>query len=199
MAEHGRSGGPKSKDVSITEGFNRSKKGMSKAEQARAKREAKARELADAEKRKSAEGELDRLADRAAKLRDQLGLDAELEPENAGTARVDDADASSDEMIRDLRWAYRTGLGKRKLKEMMKDDKLGLPLIRELVKVEVAYLTAKLRQKEELKPEQQQQVFVVIRGLEDEKKFDVEVSKGEAVDMRQIQHALNPDGTEYEH
>lgn len=195
MAEHGRSGGPKTKDSAITEGFNRNRKGLSKAELARAKREAKARAVLEGEKRKSASEELERLAERAGKLRDQLGI-AEGEPV---FVEEDEAfESSPEEMIRDLRYAYRKGVGKKKLQEMMKDERHGVALIRELVKVEVAFLQAKLRMREDQRPEAQQAVFVVIKGLADEKKYEAEVT-GAAIDMKQISRALNPDGTEHEH
>jgi hypothetical protein len=63
----------------------------------------------------------------------------------------------------------------------------------------VGLMTAKLRAKEDGSALANQMVFVVLKGLEEEKKIMSKLDMGDgAIDMKQISAAINPDGSEYE-
>jgi len=177
----GKRGGYKPKDHVIADGFNENKKGkLSKEELAAAKRAglAKGRAIIAA-RRAAAQG---------AKT-DKAGIPKDTPVEE------DEANASM-RMLADMRHVYKKLKGREKLEKLMKSDREFLFMIKELMKIESAQLTAKIRAKEG--PEQDNRmVFVVLKGLEEEKKF-LDVTDKD-VDLKQISSALNPDGSEYSH
>ena len=91
---------------------------------------------------------------------------------------------------------YRKAQGRKKLLDLVdEDDKQFLFLVKELMKIEASILSAKIR-KEGVGDGTgvNQNFFVVLKGLEEDKKILESISKD--VDMKQISKAMNPDGTE---
>jgi hypothetical protein len=108
---------------------------------------------------------------------------------------VDD-EAAANQMLQDMRHGYLKCGGRKKLVELMKDDKEFKFVVKELMKVETTLLSAKIR-KEGDGAAPGQMVFVVLKGLEDEINIKTAM-EDKTVDMKQIAHALNPDGSEYQ-
>jgi len=100
-------------------------------------------------------------------------------------------------MLQDMRWVYRMVNGREKLKKLMEsDDRQFVGMVRELLKIESAIMTTRIRAKEGL-IEGQKTVFVILKGLEDEKKLGEVIDIDSDVDSKQIAGILNPDGSEY--
>ena len=100
------------------------------------------------------------------------------------------------QMLEDMRWVYRTLRGRTKLKKLVKgDDRQFVFMVKELMKIESALLSAKIRKEGDVGGVGQQNFFVVLKGLEDEKKFEV---LDKTVDMKQIQSAIDPNAELYE-
>ena len=125
--------------------------------------------------------------------------------EALGVGLPDDAQdaenlGSAYQMLQDMRWVYRMLSGREKLQKLVNsDDRQFVFMVKELMKIEASLMAAKIRSKED--PAQaNQMVFVVLKGLEDEKPIRNMIADGkkDAIDMRQISHAMNPDGSEYE-
>lgn len=201
MAKEGR----KPKDKSITDNFNQKKLlGLSKKELAAAKKiaaaEAKKKKLA-AELLRKERAESKRLEKEALKL----GLE-KLAKENV--AKAEDGEppagppAPSDEenvdaayqMLQDMRWVYRKVKGRKKLKQLIDDDdKQFVFMVKELMKIESQMISAKIRSKED--PGGNQTVFVVLKGLAEEKQYEVE---DPLINMKQIQHVIQPEAGEFQ-
>lgn len=128
----------------------------------------------------------------------------EDEKENELTARrqalLDGDETGVDEayrMLQDMRWVYRMVDGRDKLLKLIKDDdRQFVNMVRELLKIESAIMTTKIRAKEGL-AEGQKTVFVILKGLEDEKKLGEVIDLTSEVDTKQVAGVLNPDGSEY--
>ena len=107
---------------------------------------------------------------------------------------------SAYQMLQDMRWVYQKVKGRDKLKRLMDDDKEFKFMVKELLKIEAALLSAKIRAKEDPSVPANQMVFVVLKGLEDEVRVNKAMRGGDdkTVDMKQIAHALNPEGGLYE-
>jgi hypothetical protein len=175
-------GGFKPKDHVITEGFNTEKKGgLTRAEIAKANRAAAA-----------ARGRATKEANSQATF--DLGLEPgkDGKPKNAPSENVEDA---STRMLNDMRHVYKKLDGRSKLEKLMKSDREFLFMIKELMKIESAQLTAKIRAKEEIGGKGDRMVFVVLKGLEDEKPIR-DMIEGPR-DLKQS-FVMNPDGSEYE-
>jgi Icc-related predicted phosphoesterase len=192
--------GRKEKDALIKDGFNRDKGTMSKAELVRIKKQAKLDKAQAEMERLKKERALERLSDQIGVLREKVSAAPQKLPEKEDVS-VDGQEEqdvkSAYQMLEHLRYAYRnsksdTGKkGKQRLVELMEKDAEFKFMIRELVKVEASLLSAKIKSKED--PAQtNNMVFVVLKGLEDEKK--VMASMGN-IDMKQIDNALNPNAT----
>ncbi len=86
--------------------------------------------------------------------------------------------------------------GKQRLVELMESDTEFKFVVKELMKIESALMSAKARKNEEPGGVGQQNFFVILKGLEDEKKFLPVGDK--TVDMRQITQAISPEENSYE-
>lgn len=103
---------------------------------------------------------------------------------------------SAYQMLQDMRWVYQSLKGRDKLKKMVKDDdKQFVFMVKELMKIESALMAARVK-KDGGDTNNQQNFFVVLKGLEDEQ--TVLQSMDKTVDMKQIQRAINPDESSYE-
>jgi hypothetical protein len=198
----GARGGHKPKDAPISEGFNPLKKGgMSMRELKAAERQALVVKRALQTEKTKIETTMAKLTEKQASLSEELG-------ERPGKPVVEepvlkDHDAEDEksayQMLSDLRYAYRNSkgaggaVGKRRLVELMESDPEFKFMVKELMKIESALLAAKIRTKEG-PGDTNQMVFVVLKGLEDEKKFEAD---GGVLDVKQIARAMNPDGSEY--
>jgi hypothetical protein len=108
-------------------------------------------------------------------------------------------------MLQDMRWVYKNVRGRDKLKKLVKsDDRQFVTLVKELMKIETALLTAKLRQEATIKAQpvtENNQFFVVLKGLEDAPVKQISGkggvggiggnSKG-AIDIQALQRSTDP-------
>jgi hypothetical protein len=123
-----------------------------------------------------------------------LGVDVEEDD-----AKDTDDEKSAYQMLQDMRWVYRTLKGRDKLKALVKgDDKQFVFMVKELMRIETALLSAKIRAKETPGDGGNRTVFVVLKGLEEEKPMMKLLSDSKDVDMQQVARAIKPDGSEYE-
>jgi hypothetical protein len=98
-------------------------------------------------------------------------------------------------MLLDMRAVYKKVGGKRKLTEMMKDDKQFQFMVKELMKIETALLSAKLKAQSN-KDGNVNGFFVIIRGLEDDAAAIGRVAsqrEGATIDLEQISHVTDPE------
>lgn len=176
-------GGRPTKDAPISDAFNPAKK-LSRQDIAAFRRER------DAIKKQEREG-------LAQKAREKAVKDDEA-PE---VEELDD-EKSAYQMLQDLRYGYRNSVGpggkkgKQRLVELMESDTEFKFVVKELMKIESALMAAKARKNEEPGGVVQQNFFVILKGLEDEKKYLPLGDK--TVDMAQIRHAISPEETSYE-
>lgn len=100
--------------------------------------------------------------------------------------------AEAYKMLQDMRWVYRMVNGREKLKKLVEgNDRQFVAMVKELLKIESAIMTAKIRSKEERFGEGQKTVLVILKGLEEEKQY-IDVTPTD-VDTRQIAQMLNPE------
>jgi len=177
-------GGRPTKDAPISDAFNPVKK-LARQDIAAFRRER------DAALRKEREEE-------ALKSRAK----AKVDDETSETEKDLDDEKSAYQMLQDLRYGYRNSVGpggkkgKQRLVELMESDTEFKFVVKELMKIESALMSAKARKNEEPGGVGQQNFFVILKGLEDEKKFLGAVDK--TVDMKQISQAINPEENSYE-
>jgi hypothetical protein len=210
----GARGGYAPKDFEITSNFNTNKKGgMSTRDLKKLEREARAEKTRLESERKRNERTYLSLTAKANAVKSKLG-DGDVKDEIEVVSDVpppippdqnDIDDRSANQMLQDLRYAYKNAVGldgkkgRSRLMELMKSDSEFKFAMKELIKVEVGLMTAKLRAKEDGSALANQMVFVVLKGLEEEKKIMSKLDMGDgAIDMKQISAAINPDGSEYE-
>jgi len=196
--------GRKEKDAQIKEGFNLNKNGvLSRSELVKARKQAKIdKAMAELERQKK-ERALERLSDQIGVLKEKVAAPPpRTKPEVVDATEGPDEDAKSAyQMLEHLRYAYRnsksdTGRkGKMRLVELMEKDAEFKFMIRELVKVEASLLASKIKAKEGPDSIANNMVFVVLKGLEEEKTVMKQI---EGVDMKQVTDALNPDAVRYE-
>jgi hypothetical protein len=169
------------KNSKIADNFNTDKKMGASKEELRALRRAQRR---DKEKIQKKEQKV-------------LELQAELETltgkEDTG-ASEEYNDKSAYKMLMDMRHIYNSVKGRAKLKEMVLDDpkQFGF-LVKELLKIETALMSAKIRSKESGMGSNVT-TFVILKGLDDEKNIVngiVDIT-GRGVDVAQIRDAINP-------
>lgn len=213
----GERGGYAPKGSEITSNFNRDKKGgLSKMELKRLAHEAKTEKIRIARELKRNEQTYLKLTAKVETVKNKLGMNSELTtPEQSPASdptpppipdNIDEIDdRSANQMLQDLRYAYRNAKnesgkkGRARLMELMKSDTEFKFAMKELIKVEVGLMQAKMRAKEDNSGAANQMVFVVLKGLEEEKKITSKLNMGDgAIDVKQISVALNPDGTDYE-
>jgi hypothetical protein len=124
--------------------------------------------------------------------------DREMELLARQQALAEGGDVSEEEvaeaykMLQDMRWVYRMVNGREKLKKLVEgNDRQFVAMVKELLKIESAIMTAKIRTKEERLGEGQKTVLVILKGLEEEKQY-IDVTPTD-VDTRQIAQMLNPE------
>ena len=101
----------------------------------------------------------------------------------------DGEDRFAEDLMADMRYVYKQLGGRTKLRDLMTGDKEFIGLVKELMKVEAAYLAKKLG----LKNDQQPQGFlVVLKGLEGDDKLVKDMRNNKAIDFKQIERAMNP-------
>ena len=131
------------------------------------------------------------------KFRQEVEKAEKFEKENL----VDkDNQKSAQQMLSDLRFAYRNAIGpggqkgKTRLVELMKSDNEFKFMVKELTRVETAILSAQIRKEGPDVQAGNQMTFVILKGLDDEKSVTGELTP----EAKQIAILLNPDGSEME-
>ncbi len=215
-----RSGGRPPKDAPITNNFNQTKIGAhaTKKEILAAKRAMRMETQRQEYERQKQQIDLDKLAGIVKKAQEKVGVpdeqaeDGEEEQEELGEPvpkskiAPDDDEKSAQQMLQHLRYAYRNAVGptgkkgRARLVELMENDGEFKFAVKELMKIESSLLAAKIRKADDGRGGVgQQNFFVVLKGLEDEKKYLGAGRVDKTVDMKQIQRAINPDmGEVYE-
>lgn len=128
------------------------------------------------------------------RARDILDLPDDIEKEDSELADIFENDEDAIAMLNDIRYIYKHAGGRKKLMGMAKsDNKNFVALIKELVKVETAILTAKVRKNSNNGPMggDRQNFFVVLKGLHNDKVV-VDAMENDSIDYEQIERALNP-------
>jgi hypothetical protein len=158
-------GGRKTKDREITDNFNREKKGNLSPRQFR-------------------------------KVQKQAKANNDLPDINQLDNIINSSDDDSNfafQMLRDMREAYKSVNGKEKLMALVANDKDFSSMVKELLKVESAILSAKMKEKDNGIGSGSAAVFVIIKGLEDEKRVKEAIKLTDTgVDLEQVMNALNP-------
>jgi hypothetical protein len=209
-------GGRPTKDSPISDAFNQFKVGatLTKKDIAAAKRAARVNKLRQDEEKRKQLIQLDKLRTQVERVADRVGdvapapvsSDSEEAEDAAATnsSSPDEDEKSAYQMLQHLRYAYKNSKnaegkkGRSRLMALMETDSEFKFFVKELMKIEAALLAAKLRKGEDESGNRvgNQNFFVVLKGLEDEKKFLGTDDK--TVDMKQIQRAMNPDNNSYE-
>ena len=118
------------------------------------------------------------------------------EKESATDERDLNHEKSAMQMLADMRWVYRQIAGRTKLKELCQSDSEFKFLVKELMRIESAILTAQIRKEGPDVSAGNQTTFVILKGLDDEKSI-LGITE-ETPESKQISILLNPDGTERE-
>lgn len=187
------------KDKVVRDGFNPNKKGnrISKEEERRLARKAMLEKKRLEAEKAHHEKEATKLANKIAKSGGKKK--EEGDDDDGGDGKPDASFKTDFYMLRDMRAAYKKLGGKKKLIDMLEeDDKQFVFMVKELMKVETALITARIRVKDDMGAKGNQTVFVVLKGLEDAPITVGPAEAKESIDLRQIAHVLTPDGTEYE-
>ena len=147
--------------------------------------------------------EIESLQAQLAEMKKVIGIDDVSKSTPLESEDEMDTDGKKDvkQMLQDMRWVYREVKGRKKLKDLMADDKQFVNLAKELMRVETALLTAEIRTKQEGKSGNgRQSFFVVLKGLEEEKPLmNAMTSTSGVIDYKQISNAINPQSmTRYE-
>jgi hypothetical protein len=206
-----KAGGRKTKDAAISDNFNLAKlDGMSQKELNKARRLAMAERKKIEDGNKKAAEELLKVSDQLAKIGKKVGLDVGVEapapPASASDIQESDepskdSDAQSAyQMLQNLRYAFKNAVGpsgkkgKQRLVELMGTDTEFKFFVKELTKIEASLLSAKIRKEGDGNGQGggQQNFFVILKGLEEEKKFITTGSDDKTVDLKQITRAINP-------
>jgi hypothetical protein len=102
-------------------------------------------------------------------------------------------DNDSFQMLKDMREAYKSVDGRKRLKEMIANDKDFSSMVKELLKIEAAILSAKMKGKDNGITGGSAAVFVIIKGLEDEARVKKAIKLTDTgVDLEQVMNALDP-------
>jgi uncharacterized protein YdbL (DUF1318 family) len=101
----------------------------------------------------------------------------------------DGEDRFAEDLMEDMRYVYKQLGGRTKLRALMTGDKEFIGLVKDLMKVEAAYLAKKLGLKGENQP---QGFLVVLKGLEGDDKLVKDIRNNKAIDFKQIERAMNP-------
>jgi hypothetical protein len=182
-----------------------------------AKRAAKVAKLLKNEEDRKQKEKLESLSSQIEKVKARIG-DVPIEKgeedesdETPGSNSDVDLESPGDEksayrMLKHLRYAYKNSRnaegkkGRERLVALMEADSDFKFFVKELMKIEAALLAAKIRKEGDGAGggAGQQNFFVVLKGLEDEKKLIAAGSGDKTVDLKQITKAMNPDETSYE-
>jgi hypothetical protein len=196
-------GGRKTKGSSISDAFNQLKVGdvLTKRDKAAIKRaEQMERYKQDEEKRKMLE-KFNSLKEKVEKAAEKVSDVPEEKPEEDSQENVpedpQEDEKSAHKMLLDLRYAYRNSKGsdgkkgRQRLVSLMESDPEFKFAVKELLKIESALLAARIRNKENEDGTKigQQNFFVVLKGLDDERKY---LADDKTVDLKQIKHVMNP-------
>ena len=128
--------------------------------------------------------------------REVLGLDSDPDDywEDAGTQ--EEAEKRAYAMLEDMRYAYGKAGGRKKLVKMIKrDDKKFASMVKDLMKVETALMTAQIRKEgtDKVGALGQNNFFVVLKGLNTDEAALGKLTDDGAVDLAQIHNAFNPE------
>ena len=108
-------------------------------------------------------------------------------------AKEQDVDNATSQLLQDLRWAYRNSVssdgkkGRQRLMELMKNDADFKFAMKELMRIEAAIASTKVRMRED--QDVGTTTFVILKGLADPVK---EAEKSDVLDLVQIADAFNP-------
>lgn len=188
--------GTKAKDSAITDNLNNTRKSSPTSADIRA---AKLERRRDDSEREKTERELLRLEAEVVKRKKRLGI----VPGNGNGSEDTEEDAKSAyELLKDMRWVYQKTRGRHKLKELVSgDDKQFISIVKELMKIESALLAAKLR-REEKDPGNgpaARSFFVVLKGLEDDKRIIDSVSQQKiGIDLGRVAHLVEANAEKYD-
>lgn len=111
---------------------------------------------------------------------------------------------SAYQMLQDLRHAYRTSVGqsgkrgRSRLVELMEADTEFKFMVKELMKIESALMSARVKKEEVSGVLNQRNFFVILKGLDDDRQILDSTQVDKTVDMKQISRAINPDENSYE-
>jgi len=169
MATRGRKPGRKPKDSTITDGFNQEPK-LTAAQKRQLALQKKL--IAEAKKKKRAESEdPDDLID-------------------------DDSSESAYQMLMDMRYVYKKVGGRKKLEKFIKkNDKAYELMVKELMKIESSMKQAAIKKSDGPGGDGKQNVFVVLKGLEEEQRAVtiVQAVDGQSqIDMHSMSAILKP-------
>lgn len=174
--------GRKAKDAVLSEGFNSEKK-LTLMEKRQIAQQKKL--LADAKKKKREKELLEKLAKKQAAEKEKQLDDADGEG----------PDGLSYQMLQDMRWVYQRMGGRKALKDFVKkNDKAYELMVKELMKIESAMKQAEIR-KTDPGTSSNQNVFVVLKGLEDENRTMgvVTATDGQRqIDLKSLGPVLRP-------
>lgn len=169
--------GRKAKDAMFTEGFNPNKEltPMEKRQLARQKKI-----LSDARKKKREQDLLEKLKDKQ---------------DDSADDPLDDSAESDYGMLQDMRWVYQRMGGRKALKNFIrKNDKAYELMVKELMKIESAMKQAEIR-KTDAGGGGNQNVFVVLKGLEEEQRVMSVVTAADGqgqIDLKSMNSVLKP-------
>jgi hypothetical protein len=188
------------KDKLISDNFNRRKPKVSAKALAKAKRQALMLHKLDKAEKTKEELHKGKIKEVLASAEKALGVPGE----ELVTSGKDKDEISASQMLDHLRYAYINSKGpdgskgRKRLVRLMEADAEFKFFIKELTKIETSLLAARIRKNENEDGTKigQQNFFVVLKGLE-----DTPVIKGNdpnsALDMMQIESALNPNAQRY--
>jgi len=205
-------GGRKYKDAEITDNFNQEKLGVTKADITKAKR------MIAAQKKLNAKPAVVKRTPKKKPPKTQdtnvnqpvsvmgydddgwpifksaaAGAEGTSELPSAPDPDEEDDEVSAQRMLADMRQVYKNLGGRKKLQELMAGDKEFMGMIKELMKAEISVITNKLKGRD---GGSKQGFFVILKGLETEKPIVKAIEENKAINLRQIEKAINP--TEYQ-
>jgi hypothetical protein len=106
------------------------------------------------------------------------------------------------QMLEDMRWVYKNAsvdgkTGRKRLQKLMESDREFMTMVKELMKIESALLSARIRKEGDGGLGGGQGFFVILKGLESDN--DVLKNAGDGtIDMKQVAHVLDPSAGRYE-
>ena len=130
------------------------------------------------------------------RAREVLGLESDPDDYWEDAETQEEAEKRAYAMLEDMRYAYGKAGGRKKLVKMIKkDDKKFASMVKDLMKVETALMTAQIRKEGTdkaggLGPNN---FFVVLKGLDTDAAALGQLSADGTVDLAQIHNAFNPE------